>query len=247
MDVNCSQCAVRKDSIFKNAVGDQLNCAKRYRHSQLTFPARSTVYEENEHNHYIYTLYSGWGAVYKTSNNTGSRQILRFLLPGDLTGYQGSTDDIMPHSVSTVTNAVFCVYPREKVKPMLLENPEIAVRFIEMWSRDLSLCQNHLMAVGRKKALESITFLLLELFHRARQQIPDSYEAEENAIDFPLTQQDIGDAVGMTKIHVNRVMKSLTNDGLICYHKKKLAILDEEKLRDIAGFSPAMLEASSPQ
>ena len=247
MDLNCSQCAVRKDSIFKNAVGDQLDCAKRYRHSQLTFRARSTVYRENEHNHYIYTLYSGWGTVYKTSSNTGKRQILRFLLPGDLTGYQGSTDDIMPHSVATVTDAVFCVYPREKVKPMLLENPEIAVRFIEMWSRDLSLCQNHLMAVGRKNALESITFLLLELFHRARRQIPDSYEAEENTIDFPLTQQDIGDAVGMTKIHVNRVMKSLTNDGLICYHKKKLAILDEEKLRAIAGFSPAMLEASTPE
>ena len=153
----------------------------------------------------------------------------------------------MPHSVSTVTDAVFCVYPREKVKPMLMENPEIAVRFIEMWSRDLSLCHNHLMAVGRKKALESITFLLLELFHRTRQQIPDSYQAEDNSIDFPLTQQDIGDAVGMTKIHVNRVMKSLTNDGLIYYHKKKLAILNEEKLSEIAGFNPAMLEVNSPE
>jgi len=246
LDTNCSQCAVRKESIFKNAVGDQLNCAQRYRHSQLSFPARTAVFEENEHNHYIYTLFSGWGAVYKTSNNTGKRQILRFLLPGDLAGYQGNADDIMPHSVSTVTDAIFCVYPREKVKPMLLENPEIAVRFIEMWSRDLSLCHNHLMAVGRKKALESITFLLLELFHRARQQVPDSYQAQDNTIDFPLTQQDIGDAVGITKIHVNRVMKILTNDGLIYYHKKKLAILDEKKLSEISGFSPTMLEVSSP-
>lgn len=245
MNTQCSQCSAREASLFKNSAGEHLDCAELYRHSQLGFPARSEVFQENELNHYMYTLYSGWGIVYKTSHKSDKRQILRFLLPGDLTGYQTDAKEMMPHSVATVTDAVFCVFPRENIKSMMNDDPEIAFRFIEMWSRDLSLCQNHLMAVGRKNALESIAFLLLELYHRAKHQIPDKYDPVENTIEFPLTQQDIGDAVGMTKIHVNRVMKSLTNDGLIYYHKKKLSILDENMLSEIAGFNPTMVESSS--
>ena len=203
------------------------------------------MFLEDESNDYIYTLYSGWAIAYKNPDRPDKRQILRFLLPGDLTGYQTESDTVMPHSVATVTDAVFCAFPRENIKKMLLSNPDISTRFVEMWSRDMSLCQNHLMATGSMSAMERITFLLLELFHRAKHQIPQCYDQVTNSIDFPLTQQDIGDATGITKIHVNRVMKNLTNSGLIKYHKKKLIINNENMLRDISGFNPQLIKHQS--
>ena len=242
METRCSHCNVRQASLFRNISLDLLNRAQLYRHSQITFPARSTVFQEEESNDYIYTLYSGWAIVYKTPAHSEKRQILRFLLPGDLTGYQTESSALMPHSVATVTDAVFCVFPRDNIKTMLLNNPDISTRFIEMWSRDMSLCQNHLLTIGSKSAVESITFLLLEIFHRAKNQITQCYDPATNSIDFPLTQQDIGDATGITKIHVNRVMKSLTNSGFIQYHKKKLYILNEKMLCDISGFDPQRIK-----
>jgi CRP-like cAMP-binding protein len=246
IDARCTQCAVRDASIFKNIAADNLDCTQLYRKGEIKIPARTKIFQEGEPHHYVYTVFSGWAIIYKTVKNTGKRQILRFLLPGDLLGYQTNVSGEMSHSAATVTEAVLCVFPRERINPMLRDNPDLAVRFIEMWSRDMTLCQSHLMAVGRKTARESITFLLLELYYRVKMQNPESFSGSVNTINFPITQEDIADAVGLTKVHVNRVIKSLIEEKLIYCHKKKLAILNETKLREIADFDTDMMLGAEP-
>ena len=236
-NTRCTQCSIRRTSIFKNIAADDLDRVELFRKGQIKIPVRSTIFLEGKAHQYVYTLFSGWAILYKKVGNSEKRQILQFLLPGDLLGYQTDASGNMPHSAATLTEALLCVFPRENMSPMLKENSNLSVRFIEMWSRDMSLCQNYLMAAGRKTARESITFLLLELYYRVKYQNPDSYSSSVNAIYFPITQEDIGDAVGLTKVHVNRVIKSLVDEKLIYCHKKKLAILNEKKLCEIAGYS----------
>ena len=178
-------------------------------------------------------------------SNNGKRQILRFLLPGDLIGYQTISSGAVSHSAATLTTSTLCAFPRIYLKEMLTSNPELALRLMTMESRDMSLCQSHLMAAGRKTAKESIAFVLLELFYRAKKQVQHSFNAAENSIVFPVSQEDIGDAVGLTNVHVNRVIKTLTDEKLIICHKKRLVILNEELLRKIADFSPEMIETPS--
>ncbi len=239
----CSECEVRHTSLFKKLSNSSLEKAEDFRQEQLIIPARTRFFQEGEKHDYVYTVFSGWGLIYKTVSNSGKRQILQFLLPGDLIGFQTNTSGVMPHSAGSVTELVLCSYPRDDFKPMLEENPEVALRMVDIRSRDVTLCQNHLMAAGRKTAKESIAFIILELFYRVQHQVPANPGNTKSSIDFPITQEDIGDAIGLTNVHVNRVIKELMDEGLIYCNKKRLEILDEKKLSEIAEFNSDMVIA----
>ncbi len=239
----CRQCSIRKLSLFQDISGKRSDEVQVFRSSQLLIPVRTNIFKEGDKHDFVYTLFSGWGVIYKTVSNNGKRQILRFLLPGDLIGYQTNAKGAVVHSASAITESVLCAFPREKLNEMLKANSELAIRLVNMESRDMSICQNHLMAAGRKSAKESVAFVLLELYYRVQLQLKDSYDAATNTIEFPITQGDLGDAVGLTNIHVNRVIKDLTKDKLIYCNKKRLTILNVEKLCSIAEFSPDMISS----
>ena len=235
---DCNQCPVRDMSLFKGASKKGLDCAQEFRNNQILVSARSNIFHEGGNNDSIYELFSGWGILYKTVRNNGKRQILRFLLPGDLIGYQTSSSGLAIHSAGTITESILCTFPRAQLGKMLEKNPELAIRLLNMESRDMSLCQSYLMAAGRKTAKESDAFVLLELYYRVQSQVKDSYNAVTKTIDFPITQEDIGDAIGLTNVHINRVIKRMISENLITCHKKQLSILDEDKLCEIAEFNP---------
>ena len=237
----CSQCPIREMALFQGVPEKRLEWTQNYRKNQILVRSRSKIFQEGESHDYIYTLFSGWGILYKTVSNNGKRQILRFLLPGDLIGYQTNGSGAATHSAGTITESILCSFPRAQLGDMLTNNPELALRLVNMESRDMSLCQNHLMAAGRKTAKESVAFVLLELYYRVQLQVKNSYSASTNSIDFPITQEDIGDAIGLTNVHVNRVIKGLMDERLIICNKKRLTILNEEKLSEIAEFSPDMI------
>ncbi len=239
----CSECEVRHSSLFKKLSNSSLGEAEDFRKEQLIIPPRTRIFQEGEKHDYLYTVFSGWGLIYKTASNTGKRQILQFLLPGDLIGFQTNASGVMPHSAGSVTELILCAYPRNHLKSMLQENPEVAVQMVDMRSRDVTLCQNHLMAAGRKTAKESIAFIILELFYRVQHQVPSNPNNTTDSMDFPITQEDIGDAIGLTNVHVNRVIKELMDERLIHCNKKRLKILNEEKLSQIAEFNPDMVIA----
>ena len=110
---------------------------------------------------------------------------------------------------------------------------------------DMNLCQHHLIGTGRKNARESIAFLLLKLFYRVRLQMQNGYDEATESIIFPLTQEDIGDTVGLTSVHVNRILKEMEAKGWIHCQSKCLTILDEEALMEIGQFDPGMISTKS--
>lgn len=238
---DCANCEKRSNSFLKDIPKSSLYLFQNYRKAQKSLPARSIIFEEAKSHDFIYTILSGWAILYKTVSNNGKRQILRFVLPGDLIGYQTTAHGHLAHSACTITQSVLCAFSRTEIKPLLSKHPELAVRLLEMGSKDISLCQNHLIATGRKTAKESIAYVLLELFFRVKKQIPNDYESDTNSIMFPITQEDLGDAVGLTNIHVNRVIKELISNKLITCNKRKLSILKESELSELAGFSHEMM------
>lgn len=242
---DCSQCPVREKSLFSDVTKPRLDWIQNYRKNQLSIPPKTDIFQEGEKHDFIYTLFSGWGFLYKTVRNNGKRQILRFLLPGDLIGYQTISSGAVSHSAATLTDVTLCAFPRTHLKEMLIQNPELALRLMTIESRDMSLCQSHLMATGRKTAKESIAFILLELFYRSKSQIKHSFNPSDNSIVFPLSQEDIGDTVGLTNVHVNRVIKNLMDEGLIICNKKRLTIINEEALSKIAEFDPEILNVQA--
>ena len=104
-----------------------------------------------------------------------------------------------------------------------------------LMSQDRSLAYDQLSSVGRRSARERIAHLLLELFLRSRMRWPGNYLEE---MYLPLTQEDIGDATGLTGVHVNRVLRDLYKEGILGFQYRRLRILNPDKLVDVAGIDP---------
>ena len=109
------------------------------------------------------------------------------------------------------------------------------MRFAGLIARDRNLSFDHLTSIGRRSARERVARLLLELFIRYRAQWP-GHRPEE--MQLPLTQEHIGDATGLTGVHVNRVLGDLRDEGIVQFHYRKLMILDPDRLIDVAAIDP---------
>lgn len=233
---DCTICSIRKMALFQGVPKDQLEWTQHYRENQYTIAAGSTLFHQGDNTHHVYTVYDGWFALYQLTK-AGKRQILRFALPGDFIGFQVDCHGETTHSALAITPGVLCAFPRCKLTNMMHEQPEISESLITIVSRDMSLCQQHFFGMTQKTAIESISFLILEIYHRIRLKYQHlDNKIQSNTIDFPLTQEDIGDATGVTKIHTNRVIRELKSKNLIECSHKKLTLLDEAALTEIAQF-----------
>ncbi|MCK5918792.1 MAG: Crp/Fnr family transcriptional regulator [Cocleimonas sp.] len=239
----CASCRVRERALYKQVPKDSLANSQQYRKYQLSLTPKTTLYSAGTRPEFLYTLYEGWMALYQ-STSSGKRQIICFSLPGDFIGFQANGNGNIMHSAFSLTNATLCAFPRSRIKQMFEEQPMLTTQLSLMGSRDLTLCQHHLMSAGRKDSHESVAFLLLELFHRAKKRIPQDFNEAENSIAFPLTQEEIGDAVGITNVHVNRIVREFMRDGLIHCQHRKLTIRNEEKLSEIGDFDIGIISSN---
>ena len=216
---------------------EHLDWTQQFRSNQFIVRPKHDLLREGEPAEYVYTLFSGWMIFYK-SLPSGKRQILRFALPGDLIGFQPVLQAPMNYSVRTLTEVELCAFPRAKLGTMLEERPELATRLALMNARDAALCQHHLLGTGRKSAKERVAFLLLEILYRVRSMEQIMSVHEDGSIDFPVAQEEIGDAVGLTTVHVNRTLKELRDEGLVTNNHRRLTVHDEGTLKEIAQFDP---------
>ena len=184
----------------------------------------------------IYNLVDGFVFLYNTLED-GRRQILHFALPGAVFGFHPTRGAIATFSAQALTDTVVCVIPHKALGPLLQKHPEIGMRLARLMTRDRSLAFDHLTSIGRQSARERIAHLLLELFVRYRSQWPGSRVEE---MHLPLTQEHIGDATGLTFVHVNRVLRDLRVDGIVEFHYRRLRILNPDKLIDVAGIDPQL-------
>lgn len=237
----CSTCKVRKQALFKGIPLEDLAWTQEYRSGQFRVHARKEIYRETEPHNYVYTVFQGWVVLYKSLSN-GKRQILRVALPGDLIGLQVSPDAPMEHSAQAVTDVILCGFPRNDLSELFDRSKHMATRLLEMCRRDLGVMQNHLLGVGQKTAIERVAYLCLELFYRF-QAINSEAGSKITQMPLPLSQEDIGDATGLTKIHVNRTLRALREQGLMEIHKKNLVIYKERELAELCDFNPSVLEA----
>lgn len=241
---DCRVCPVRSSSLFACVPEKQLPQLESYRESQLEVKAGQTLIYEGERPGYTYTLFSGWMALFQTLHS-GKRQILRFSLPGDFIGLQVNGGGIASYAVQALSDVVVCAFKYPQLNAMLDAHGVVGKRLLAMQVRNMNLCQHHLMGAGRKTAEERVAFMLLELYHRARLQIPAQVSTHDGSIPFPLTQEDLADAVGLSKVHVNRVLRDLAKRGYIRCHQRRLAIIKEKQLAEIAEFHTSMV--TTPQ
>jgi CRP-like cAMP-binding protein len=208
--------------------------AGRYRSADRQVKAGSDLFRLGESGEAIYSLVHGWVALY-TLLQDGRRQILQFALPGTVLAFVPTPSAVMDYSAQALTDAVVSIIPHKDLGRLARDCPEIGMELAGLISQDRSLAYDQLSSVGRRSARERVAHLLLELFMRSRMRWPGH---RSEAMHLPLTQEHIGDATGLTGVHVNRVLRELRKDGILEFHYRRLHIINPDKLVDMAGIDP---------
>ncbi|TNG00179.1 MAG: Crp/Fnr family transcriptional regulator [Gammaproteobacteria bacterium] len=225
----CLVCPIRNLALFEAVKEELLDWTQKFRTQQYVLESRRHIYKEGDRITESYTLFDGWVMLYKSLKD-GKRQILRFALPGDFLGYQIDEDIPVNHSALAITNITACGFPHTSLLELFRQQPELGMRLASLQQRDMSYCYDHMMSVGQKSALESISSILVELHDRSIERDPEGVAADY----FPLSQEEIADYVGITFVHVSRVMKEMRKDGLIETGNRKIRVKDISALRQAA-------------
>ena len=189
-----------------------------------------------KHYETLFVNHDGWLLRYKILHN-GDRQILDFILPGQIFGLQACLFKTSLYSVATITEASLSSIPLDAIDRVFERTPTLAKALF--WS---ALCESaivaeHLIDTGRRSAYERVSHLLLELFVRLKL----TGLTDNLSFDMPLTQELIGGALGLTTVHVNRTFRSLREDKLISIDGKCVTILDFDALSLLSDFDNSYL------
>jgi CRP/FNR family transcriptional regulator len=177
-------------------------------------------------------LLKGWACRYRLLPD-GRRQILDVHLPGDLIGLDGFLMTSSQDFVVTLTEVTFGSIDHDRFQ-RLIASPDIALQILSMLAAERRRLDGHLATVGQMAADEKIAALLLEFYVRLRhRQI-----IRGKSFHFPLTQQQLGDFLGMTVVHVNRVLKRLRDSGIVNVKHRVVVIHDMARLADLASGRP---------
>ncbi len=120
---------------------------------------------------------------------------------------------------------------------MINENPKIAKRLIDLQANNAVLCQQRLLNLGQKTATESLAYLIIELYSRIKVQSPKQFNFQTGEAFFPLNQADMGDMLGLTKVHINRIIANFKDKNIISCGHKKLKVINEKRLAEIGQFN----------
>ena len=184
----------------------------------------------------LFVNHDGWLFRYKILHN-GDRQIVDFILPGQIFGLQACLFKASLYSIATVTEASVSSIPLDAIDQVFDQNPELAKALF--WSAvcEAAIVGEHLIDTARRSAYERVSHLLLELFVRLK----TTGQADGMSFNMPLTRELIGDALGLTTVHVNRTLRSLREDRLIEMTNKCVSILDFEALSLLSDFDNSYL------
>ncbi len=167
----------------------------------------------------------------------GGRQIIALQVPGDAVDLQNSLLKIADHSVQALTAITMARVPRLALLDIAATYPAIAHAFWLDTLVDGSIAWEWIANIGRRDALMRLAHLLCEC--AVRLEVVNAASGDSDTL--PMTQEQIGDALGLTPVHVNRMLKLLEQDGLIVRRARTIVILDGVRLRSVADFQSAYL------
>ena len=209
----CASCNVRHKSICDPLCQEDVSRVLSYKKEERSYPAKEDIFLQGSHRTELMTILEGWAFNYETTEN-GNRQITKFTFPGDFVGFSADTDVPLAYSV-------------------LHKHSGLAFRLIWMVSREEVRLQKLLTMVSRRPALDRVALLLLDIICRIEGCSRSLVSGRK--VDLPITQEHMADALGLTPIHVNRMLQKLRKAGIISLEHGVLRILDPQRITDNWG------------
>jgi CRP-like cAMP-binding protein len=169
--------------------------------------------------------------------SNGRRQIVSFHYPGDMPDLQSIYLKTMDHSLASVTAARVAFVPHDAMRAIIRARPDIADALLRHTLIDSSIYREWIVSIGRRTSLERVAHMICESFVRMRAL----GLARQADFELPLSQAELGDATGLSLVHVNRTLKELRRLELIHTVAKVHSIRDWDMLQETADFDPGYL------
>jgi CRP-like cAMP-binding protein len=179
----------------------------------------------------VFVMLDGWACRYKILPS-GLRQILGYLMPGDSCDLHIGLLAEMDHSIQTITPATYATIERSDMDEILDEHPAIARAIYIAQLVDEGTMRAWITSMGRRASIERVAHLMCELYIRAR----NIGLTNESSFALPLSQAMLADSLGMTTVHMNRVLKDLRLRNAMTLKRSSLELSDIPMLIQIAGF-----------
>jgi CRP-like cAMP-binding protein len=184
----------------------------------------------------LHVIESGFAIRYKVLHS-GKRQIVSIALPGDIIGFPGCFFEYAVLSVMSIAKMSVHYIPLETFAALCLKRANIATALIWFAAREAAIYAEHIIDTGRREPLERLAHFLLEIHSR----LYAIGHASENSFEMLLSQESIGDVVGLSAPHVNRMLRELRSEGLIAVNGREVRILDMAALQILGEFRSSYL------
>ncbi|MHB8528293.1 MAG: Crp/Fnr family transcriptional regulator [Caulobacteraceae bacterium] len=202
----------------------------------VEYAPRDDIIADGAHSADCHVVLSGLACRYKILRD-GGRQIMAFLIPGDLCDAEIFILRVMDHGVAAMTPTTTALVSGKVMKQMLRETSNLGEALWWGTMTDLGVLRERIIDHGRRNAKERIAHLLYEMLVRYRMV----GLTRDDSFDFPITQADLADATGLTPVHANRTLQRLRADGLIEKKGRVIKVVDPDGLKKVAQFNGAYL------
>jgi CRP-like cAMP-binding protein len=222
---------IRKLRAFAPLTADELGILENLIAHVVDYKAGEDLILEGDRPNEVHLLLEGWGYRYKLLPD-GGRQIMAYLLPGDLCDIHIFVLKRMDHCMGLLSDAKVALIPEQAMLDLLDTYPRIARALFWSTLTDEATLREWLVNTLRRDPYERVAHLLCELWTRMR----TVGLIEGSAFDLPLTQTELADTMGVNSVTVNRVLQRLRADDLITLKGGRLTVLDIDRLISISGF-----------
>jgi CRP-like cAMP-binding protein len=195
------------------------------------FKPGEPIIADGSHSRDVHVIVSGLACRSKLLDE-GERQIMAFLVPGDLCDAEIFILKVMDHDVMAMVPTDVALIAGEKMKELLRGNGCLGEALWWGTLTDLAVLRERIIDVGRRGARERLAHLLYEMLIRYR----IVGLTEDCSFDFPVTQADLADATGLSVVHLNRTLQALRAEELIAFENKRVTVLDPARLKAAARF-----------
>lgn len=230
---SCAECPIGPRTICRPLVQQWPAIMERLKAGHRIIRSRRELFIQGEFSPDLFVILDGWVMLHMVLE-TGARQIIDFVLPGALIGYQNNPTAPMRHTAESLTPVSVCVIRRRDFNEFLREHDAFARRLNEILAIDLERARMTIVNLGSRRAFASLANLLVTLYLRSREASAETVSPGTAFI--PITQEQLAFSIGTSNVHVSNLLKQMRIKNLIEFHTPYLKVMDYDGLLAAASY-----------
>ncbi|WP_375544171.1 Crp/Fnr family transcriptional regulator [Leisingera caerulea] len=216
---------------------EEIVFTQQFKTGELVVDAGTTILLEGSNSPQLYTVLKGMGTRYTTLEN-GRRQVINFLFPGDFAGLQAGLMGEMKHSIEATTPMTLCVFRRTALFQLYELHPERAYDLTWIAAVEEHFLGETIASLGQRSAAQRIAWALVRIYERLKAVGMEAH----GSVPLPFKQQDLADALGLSLVHTNKMLKMLRDKNLAQWQNGRLKVSNLPALATVA-----MIDLAAPE